>query len=109
MLNATVGQGEVKKAKANVADSMSCKDLPFPVTDVTVVSMPLGVVKDAPALSTPRNRRLPGGIIHRVPDRVGLDLLHEARDSFLAVHDGLAVVHVSQREQLDLVMGTVSA
>ena len=45
----------------------------------------------------------------RVPDRVGLDLMHEARDGFLAVHDGLAVVHVRQREQLDLVMGTVSA
>ena len=109
MLNATVGQGEVRKGKVIVADSMSCKDLPFTAADVTVVSMPLGVVKDAPALSTPRNRRLPGGIMPRVPDRVGLDLLHEARDGFLAVHDGLAVVHVRQREQLDLVMGTVSA
>ena len=43
MLNATVGQGEVKKGKANVADSMSYKDLPFPVADVTVVSMPLAL------------------------------------------------------------------
>ena len=45
----------------------------------------------------------------RIADRVGLDLLHEAHDGFLAVHDGLTVVHERQREQLDLVLGTVGA
>jgi len=45
----------------------------------------------------------------RIADRVSLDLLHEAHDGFLAVHDGLAVVHERQRKKLDLVLGTVGA